>query len=193
MQMQGKPKGLEGLWILKGQVKPPRHRRLRLVLSVPRLTRVLLRQGPTPHLSKSEVSWLADQGAALGHGTKLLTYPKELGFLTTHSGAEFGRGRSSNLCMRSASPVQTRKNLMVVRKKMDRRRGAEAFSVTSATWRPRIQTRERKSAWKIVFVLYDCADRNGVASFLLKNEQSLIPSYAYHTWNVRSESTRPAR
>ncbi len=29
-----------------------------------------LRQDPTPHLSKSEVSWLADRGAALGQGTK---------------------------------------------------------------------------------------------------------------------------
>ncbi len=32
MQLQGKPKGLEGLWILKGQVMPPRRPRLRLVL-----------------------------------------------------------------------------------------------------------------------------------------------------------------
>ncbi len=32
---------------------------------------------------------------------KLLTYPEELGFLTTHSEAEFGRGRSSDLCARS--------------------------------------------------------------------------------------------
>ncbi len=75
--MQGKPKGLEGLWMLKGQVKPPGHPRLRLVCPTPRLTRVLLRQDPTPHLSKSEVTRLADRGAALGHGTQLLTYPEE--------------------------------------------------------------------------------------------------------------------
>ena len=30
---------------------------------------------------------------------KLLTYLEELGFLTTHSGAEFGWGRSSYLCV----------------------------------------------------------------------------------------------
>ncbi len=47
---------------------------------------------------------------------KLLSYPEELGFLTTHSGAEFGRGRSSDLCTLSASlaarasPVRTLKN-----------------------------------------------------------------------------------
>ncbi len=33
---------------------------------------------------------------------------------------------------------------------------------------------QRKSIWKIVFVLYGCADENGVASFL-KNEQYLYP------------------
>ena len=33
---------------------------------------------------------------------KLLTYLEELGFLTTHSGAEFGWGRSGDLCACSA-------------------------------------------------------------------------------------------
>ncbi len=69
---------------------------------------------------------------------KLLTYPEELGFLTTHSGAEFGRGRSSDLCARSV--VVSCKRLAylntqqptVVRKKRDRRRGAEPLSVASA-------------------------------------------------------------
>ncbi len=133
--MQGKPKGLEGLWMSKGQATPPGHPRLRLVHPAPRLTRVLLRQDPTPHLSKSEVTRLADRGAALG---KLLTYPEELGFLTTHFGAEFGRGRSSDLCVCSVVTSCKRlaypntQELMVVRKKMDRRHGAEPLSVTSA-------------------------------------------------------------
>ncbi len=73
--MQGKPKGLEGLWMLKGQVTPLGHLRLRLVRPAPRLTRVLLRQDPTPHLSKSEVARLADRGAALGHGTQTANLP----------------------------------------------------------------------------------------------------------------------
>ncbi len=33
---------------------------------------------------------------------KLLIYPEGLGFLTTRSGAEFGWGRSGDLCMRCA-------------------------------------------------------------------------------------------
>ncbi len=47
---------------------------------------------------------------------KLLTYLEELGFLTTHSEAELGRGRSSDLRARSvllaasASPIRTLKN-----------------------------------------------------------------------------------
>ena len=45
---------------------------------------------------------LADQCAALDLDTKLLTYPEELGYLMTHSGAEFGPGRSSDLCACSA-------------------------------------------------------------------------------------------
>ncbi len=71
------------------QNNPLRCPRSRPVLLVPRLTRILLRQGPVPHLSKSEVSRLADRGAALGFGVKLLTYLEELGFLTTNSGTEF--------------------------------------------------------------------------------------------------------
>ncbi len=69
---------------------------------------------------------------------KLLTYPEELGFLTTHSRAEFGRGRSSDLCMCSVVPSCKRlaypntQEPTVVRKKMDRRRGAEPLSVASA-------------------------------------------------------------
>ncbi len=100
-QLQGNPKGLVKPWIMKGQVGTPRRPWSLLVLPAPRLTRTLTRvpdQGPVPHLSKSEPSRLADRVAALGHGTKLLTYPEELGFLTTHSGAEFGWGRSSDLC-----------------------------------------------------------------------------------------------
>ncbi len=140
MQLQGEPKGLEWLWILpshRGLWIPPRHPRLRLVLPTPRLTRILLRQGPVPHLSKSEVSRLADRGAALGHGTKLLTYPEELGFLMTHSGAEFRRGRSSDLCAHSALVAAcafaclNTQDLRVVRKKMDWTRGAEPLSVIS--------------------------------------------------------------
>ncbi len=69
----------------------------RLVLLAPRLTRALPRQGLDPHLSKSEVNRLADRGAALGVGMKLLANLEELGFLTAHSGAEFGWGRSSDL------------------------------------------------------------------------------------------------
>ncbi len=67
-----------------------------------------LRQGPDPHLSKSEVSKLADRGTDLGFGVKLLTYLKELGFLTTHSGAEFGWGRSGDLCACSTPLTVTR-------------------------------------------------------------------------------------
>ncbi len=78
--MQVKPKGLEGLWVLKGQVERPRHPRLRLVLPAPRLTRTLLWQGPVPHLSKSEVSRLADRCAALGHGTKTANLPQGVRF-----------------------------------------------------------------------------------------------------------------
>ena len=100
--MQDKSKGLVKLEILKGQIRPLRHPRSRMVLLTPRLTRTLLRRGPVPHLSKSEVSRLANRGAALGHGAKLLTYPEELGFLMTHSGAEFGQGRSSYICTCSA-------------------------------------------------------------------------------------------
>ncbi len=100
--LQGKPKGMVNPRMLKGQVGPPRRPWSGLVIPAPRLTRTLLRQGPVPHLSKSKVSRLADRGAALGHGTKLLTYSEELGFLTTHSGAEFRWGRSSDLCTCSA-------------------------------------------------------------------------------------------
>ncbi len=83
------------LWRLIRQVKTCVVPRSRLVL----LTRALLRQGPDPQLSKSEVSRLADWDAALGFGVKLLTYLEELGFLTTHSETEFGWGRSSDLCV----------------------------------------------------------------------------------------------
>ncbi len=100
-QLQGKSKGLERPWILKGKVRPPRRPWSRLVPPAPP-TRTLLRQGPVPHLSKSEVSRLADQDTGLGLGMKLLTYPEELGFLTTRSGAEFRRGRSGDLCTCSA-------------------------------------------------------------------------------------------
>ena len=54
---------------------------------------------------------------------KLLTYPEELGFLTTHSGAEFGWGRSSDLRVRSvvlaanALPVRTNQEPMVWKKR----------------------------------------------------------------------------
>ncbi len=66
---------------------------------------------------------------------KLLTHLEELGFLTNHSGAEFGRGRSRDLSARSV--VVSCKRLTcpntqdptVVRKKRDRRRGAEPLSV----------------------------------------------------------------
>ncbi len=68
-QTRGMPQELEKLWTLKGHLRPPRHPRLALVLPAPRLTRDPLRLGPTLHLSKSEVPWLADRGAALGHGT----------------------------------------------------------------------------------------------------------------------------
>ncbi len=57
----------------------------------------------------------------------------------THSGAEFGRGRSSDLCACSASlaahafACPNTQEPMVLRKKMDRRHGAELLSVTSAT------------------------------------------------------------
>ena len=78
--MQGKPNGLKGLGMLKGQVTPPGHPRLRLVRPAPRLTRVLLRQDPTPHLSKSEVTRLADRGADLGHGTKTANLPRGVRF-----------------------------------------------------------------------------------------------------------------
>ena len=74
----------------------------RLVPPAPRLTRTLLRQGSVPHLSRPEVSGLSDPGTALGLGTILLTYLEELGFLTTRSRAEFGWGRSSDLCTCSA-------------------------------------------------------------------------------------------
>ncbi len=50
-----------------------------------------------PHLSKSEVNRLGDRGTALGFGVKLLTNLEELGSITTHSGAEFGWGRTSDL------------------------------------------------------------------------------------------------
>ncbi len=63
---------------------------------------------PDPHLSKSEVSRLADQGVALGFGVKQLTYLEELGFLRTHSGAESGWGRSCDLCACSAPLAVTR-------------------------------------------------------------------------------------
>ena len=62
---------------------------------------------------------------------------------------------------------------------MDRRRGAEPLSVTSAISRPQIQTRGRKSVWKIVFILYDCADAIGVTTFLEKNEHFL---FTYQCW-----------
>ncbi len=96
-QAQGNGEAIE----TEGQVKPPRRSRSRLVPAAPRLTRILLRQGPDPHLSKSEVSRLADRVAALSFGVKLLTYLEELGFLTTHSGAELKWGRSGDLCTRS--------------------------------------------------------------------------------------------
>ncbi len=80
MQMQGTPKGLEELWTLKGQVRPLRHPRLRLVLPAALLTRDLLRQGPARHLSKSEVNRLADQGAAIGHCTKTADLPRGVRF-----------------------------------------------------------------------------------------------------------------
>ncbi len=70
---------------------------------------------------------------------KLLTYPEELGSLTTHSEAEFGWGRSSDLRARSVVPSCKRlaypntQELAVVWEKKDRRRGAEPLSVTSAT------------------------------------------------------------
>ena len=73
-RLQGKPKGMVKPRRLKGWIKPPRCPRSRPVLSAPRLTRILLRQGPVPHLSKPEVSRLADWSAALGFGVKLLTY-----------------------------------------------------------------------------------------------------------------------
>ncbi len=38
---------------------------------------------------------------------------------------------------------------------------------------------ERKSAWKVVFVSYGCADRNGATSFLRKNEHFL---FTYRCW-----------
>ena len=78
--MQGKLKGLEGLWMLKGQVTPPGHPRLRLVRPAPRLTRILLRQDPTPHLSKSEVPRLADRGATLGYGMQTANLPRGVRF-----------------------------------------------------------------------------------------------------------------
>ncbi len=78
--MQGKPKGLKGLWMSKGQVTPPGDPRLRLVHPAPRLTRILLRQDPTSHLSKSEVTRLADRGAALGHGTQTANLPRGVRF-----------------------------------------------------------------------------------------------------------------
>ncbi len=78
--MQGKPKGMEGLWMLKGPVTPLVYPQLRLVRPAPRLTRVLPRQDPTPHLSKSEVIRLADRGAALGHGTKTANLPRGVRF-----------------------------------------------------------------------------------------------------------------
>ncbi len=80
LRMPGKPKGLEGLWMLKGQVTPPVRPQLRLVRPAPRLTRVLLRQDPTPHLSKSEVPRLADRGAVLGHGMKTANLPRGVRF-----------------------------------------------------------------------------------------------------------------
>ncbi len=94
MQMQGKPKGLKGLWMLKGQVKPPRHPRLQLVLPAPRLTRDLLRQSPDPHLSKSEVSRLADRGAALGHGTKTADLSRGV---RLPNDSLWGRGRTGEI------------------------------------------------------------------------------------------------
>ena len=77
-----------------------------MVLPTPRLTRTLLRRGPVSHLSKSEVNGLADRGAVLGHSVKLLTYPEKLGFLTTHSGADFGWGRSGDLCTCSVTRLR---------------------------------------------------------------------------------------
>ncbi len=74
--MQGKPKGLEGLWMSMGQVTSPGHPRLRLVQPAPRLTRILIRQDPASHLSKSEVTRLAGRGAALGHGTQTANLPR---------------------------------------------------------------------------------------------------------------------
>ena len=54
------------------------------------------------------MSRLADRGVALGFGVKLLTYLEELGFLTTHFGAEYIWGISSDLCMCSAPLAVTR-------------------------------------------------------------------------------------
>ncbi len=130
MRMQGKPKGLEGLWILKGQVEPPRHPQLRLVRPAPRLTRVLLRQDLTPHLSKSDVTRLADRGAALGHGTETANLPRGVRF---PNDSLWGRVQTGEIqrylcvqclasCARLACP--NTQEPTVVRKKMDRRHGA---------------------------------------------------------------------
>ncbi len=60
------------------------------------MTRSLLRQGLDSHLSKSEVSRLADWGTALGFRLKLLSKLEELGFPNDSLWAEFGWGRSSD-------------------------------------------------------------------------------------------------
>ncbi len=65
---------------VEGAGHTPGHPRLRLVRPAPRLTRVLLRQDPTPHLSKSEVPRLADRGAVLGHGMKTANLPRGVRF-----------------------------------------------------------------------------------------------------------------
>ncbi len=73
---------------------------------------------------------------------KLLTYLEELGFLMTHSGAEFGWGIFSDLCacstplaaMRLSSSEHTVQT--VVRKKMDQARGAEPVSVQECNMTP---------------------------------------------------------
>ncbi len=74
------PKGLRVLWTSEGQVTPPMHPQLRLVHPAPQLTRALPRQDPTTYLSESEVTRLADRGAAPGHGTQAANLPRGVRF-----------------------------------------------------------------------------------------------------------------
>ena len=86
-----------------GQVPPM----FMVTTGAPSTTTDQTRQRLALHLSKSVVNTLADRGATLGLGMKLLVNLEELGFLMSHSGAEFGLGRSSDLCACSTSLTVT--------------------------------------------------------------------------------------